>query len=681
MTPRRALTPGDFWALRFITEMRLSPDGGLLAYVLRSSDREANETRSAIWLLDTATSQSRRLTSGEKRDTSPRWSPDGQTLAFISDREGETAQLYTIALAGGEARRRTLTRRGAGEPFWSPDGAWIGFTAEVRPDEEPLLIHPLTAEARERERRDEAERARHITRLQYRWDGQGYFEGRTKLFRVWLDGDRAERLTEGDSDDAQAVVAPDGRSVVFVSDREDDRDANMTTDLWLLDLETRHTRRLTSATHGAERPVWSPDGARIAYLATPKICDHSYYNVALMVIGREGGAACDLRAGRDLSAEVGMYNDIPSAEAWEPVWSADGGWVYALAQRRGGVDLLRASVDGAAVETVMAGDEAHTQQFALAGDGARVFTLRCDPTHPWDIWERRAGETARPLTAVNAAALARRALATPERFEYASFDGWRIEGWLYRPEKAPESGAPLALKIHGGPHGAYGQSFYLSVQSLVSQGYAVLYVNPRGSAGYGEAFGQACDHDWGGGDYRDIMAGMDVALARGGLDGARMAVFGGSYGGYMTNWIITHSDRFRAAVTINSVTNLFTSFGTGDIDSVWAEGDYGWPWEREAFYRERSPIFYASQVTTPTRIIAAENDYRCPIAQSEELYTWLKRLGRAPVDFIRMAGASHSVHATPRQRIRALELEQEWIMRYCPRARKERRTRQNGMAV
>ncbi len=675
MPSRRALTPDDYWALRFITDMRLSPDGGLLAYVLRGSDREANETRSAIWLLDTATGQSRRLTSGEKRDTSPRWSPDGRTLAFISDREDGVAQLYTIAPDGGEAQRRTLTRRGAGEPFWSPDGAWIGFTAEVRPGEEPLLSRPLAAEERERERREEAERARHITRLQYRWDDHGYFEGRSKLFRVWLADDRAERLTEGDYDDAQGAVAPDGRSIVFVSDRENDRDANMTTDLWLLDLETRRARRLTCATHAIERPVWSPDGARIACLATPKIRDHSYHNIALMVIGREGGAPRDLLAGRDLSAEVGVYNDLPGLEPWEPAWSADGAWVYTLAQRRGGVDLLRASLDGATVESVIVGDETHTGQYALTVDGARAFVLRCDPAHPWDIWEQRAGEAARPLTAVNQATLARRALVTPERFEYSSFDGWRIEGWLYRPAKAPDSGAPLALKIHGGPHGAYGQSFYLSVQSLVSQGYAALYINPRGSVGYGEVFAQACDHDWGGGDYRDIMAGVDAALARGGLDATRLAVFGGSYGGYMTNWIITHTDRFRAAVTINSVTNLFTSFGTGDIDNVWAEGDYGWPWEREAFYRERSPIFHAPQVTTPTRIIAAENDYRCPIAQSEELYTWLKRLGRAPVDFIRMTGASHDAHATPRQRVRALELEQEWIMRYCPRAGKERRAR------
>ena len=675
MTPRRALTPADFWALRFITEMRLSPDGGQLAYVLRASDREANKARSAIWLLDIATGQSRRLTSGAHRDASPRWSPDGRTLAFISDREDDTSQLYTIAVSGGEARRRTLARRGAGEPFWSPDGAWIGFTAEVRPGEEPLLRRPLTAEARERERQEEAERPRHITRLQYRWDGHGYFEGRAKLFRVWLDGDRAEQLTEGDYDDAQAAASPDGRAIVFVSDREDDRDANMTSDLWLLDLETRHTCRLTCATHAIERPVWSPDGARIACLATPKIRDHSYYNIALMVIGRAGGAPRDLLAGRDLSAEVGVYNDIPGPEAWEPAWSDDSAWVYTLAQRRGGVDLLRVATDGPAIETVIAGEDAHTQQFALADDGAHIYTLRCDPTRPWDIWERCGDGSARPLTAVNTQALARRALATPERFEYPSFDGWRNEGWLYRPEKAPESGAPLALKIHGGPHGAYGQSFFLSVQSLVSQGYAVLYINPRGSVGYGEAFAQACDHDWGGGDYRDIMAGVDAALARGGLDSERMAVFGGSYGGYMTNWIITHSDRFRAAVTINSVNNLYTSFGTGDIDSVWAEGDYGWPWERAAFYRDRSPVFYAGQVTTPTRIIAAENDYRCPIAQSEELYTWIKRLGHAPVDFIRMPGASHSVHATPRQRVRALELEQEWIMRYCPHAGSARQTR------
>lgn len=667
MSERAPLTLDDFWSLRFITDMRLSPDGHAIAFVVQSADRAANETRSAIWLLDIRSGETRQLTSGEKRDASPRWSPDGRAIAFTSDREDETSQLYLLDLAGGEARRLTLTRRGAGEPFWSSDGAWIGFTSETRPGERALLERPRTAAEREQEKKDEADRPRIISRLQYRWDGKGYLEGRGKLFRVWLAEGRCEQLTDGDYDDMQATCSPDGRAIAFVSDREDSRDANMTSDLWLLDLETRATRRLTDASHAFEQPVWSPDGQRLACLATPRIRDHSYNNVAPMLISIDGSAPRNLFAGRDLSAEVGMYNDIPSPDQWTPAWSADGGAVYLLTQRRGGVDLLRVAADGSAIETVVAGDDAHIAQFAVAPDAAHVYSVRCDPAHPWDIWEHPpVNAAARQLTRINAATLDSRALTQPESFEYASFDGWRVEGWLFRPASAPEAGAPLALKIHGGPHGAYGQTFFHTVQALVGKGYAVFYVNPRGSVGYGEAFAQACDHDWGGGDYRDIMAGVDAALARGGLDGSRMAVFGGSYGGYMTNWIIGHTDRFRAAVTINSVTNLITSFGTGDIDSVWAEGDYGWPWERADFYRERSPITYAPNITTPTRIIAAENDYRCPIAQSEELYTWLSALGRAPVDFVRMPGASHGVHATPRQHVRALELEHEWITRYCP---------------
>lgn len=675
MTKSAPLTLEDYWTLRFLTDMRLSPDGQRIAYTVRSADRAANEIRSAIWLLDVRSGATRQLTSGQKRDSSPRWSPDGHSLAFISDREDDTAQVYLLRLDGGDARRLTLTRRGANEPFWSPDGAWIGFVSETRAGEQPLLERPPTAEERERERKDEADRPRVITRLQYRWDGKGYLEGRGKLFRVMLADGRCEQLTDGDYDDLQPACSPDGRRIVFVSDREPDRDANMTSDLWLLDLATRDVRRLTDASQACERPVWSPDGQRLACIATPRIAAHSYYNVVPMVVsledaeGAEGAAPRNLFAGRDLSAEVGVYNDIPGPDDWLPTFSPDGRWVYLLAQRRGGVDLLRAATDGSALETALSGDDTHTAAFALAPGASRIYTARCDPTHPWDIWAHTDAEREpRQLTALNADLLASRTLAQAERFEYASFDGWGMEGWLYRPAQAPASGAPLALKIHGGPHGAYGQTFFHSVQALVGRGYAVLYVNPRGSTGYGERFAQACDHDWGGGDYRDIMVGVDAALARGRLDAAHMVVFGGSYGGYMTNWIIGHTDRFRAAVTINSVTSLMTSFGTGDIDSVWAEGDYGWPWEREDFYRERSPLTYASLMTTPLRIIAAENDYRCPISQSEELYTWLRKFDRTPVDFVRMPGASHGIHATPRQHVQALTLEHEWLLRYCPPA-------------
>ena len=683
MAKRLPLTSDDFWELAFITDMRLSPDKRRVVYSLQRSDRAANEHRSTLWLLDLESGGVHQLTTSGKSDTSPRWSPDGAQIAFLRERvgdDGEGAQLWLLAADGGEPRQLTHMRRGAGAPFWSADGAWIGFESETREGEQAILSAPLDAEAREREKKDEAERPRIVTRLQYRWDGKGYLEGRTHLFRALLDDERqnivrVEQLTDGDYDNEAGSCSPDGRTLAFVSDRSDERDANMTSDLWLLDLASRELRRITDGTHAIAQPVWSPDSTRIAYLATPQIRDHSVYNVALMVADRENGESVNLLAGLDESAESGLYGDIPSPETNAPIWSPDGQSVYFLAQRRGAVHLARASVTavtGGGLTSVLSGDDAHIAQVALLLGEERMLALRCDPVRPWDIWEyRQSGPNqhkAHPLTNVNGGLLATRALVAPERFSYASFDGQEVEGWLYRPagRHNGKHETPLALRIHGGPHGAYGETFFWSVQILVGKGYAVLYTNPRGSTGYGERFAQACDHDWGGGDYRDVMAGVDAALARGGLDGERMAVFGGSYGGYMTNWIVGHTNRFKAAVTINSVTELFTSFGTGDIDSVWAEGDYGWPWEREAHYRERSPLTYAAQITTPIRIIAAENDYRCPIAQSEELYTWLKRLGKVPVDFVRMPGASHGVHATPRQHIRALDLEHEWIMRYCP---------------
>lgn len=201
---------------------------------------------------------------------------------------------------------------------------------------------------------------------------------------------------------------------------------------------------------------------------------------------------------------------------------------------------------------------------------------------------------------------------------------------------------------------------------LAAKGYHAFYVNPRGSAGYGEAFAQAVDFDWGGKDYEDIMAGVDAAIARGGIDAERMAVHGGSYGGYMTNWIIGHTNRFKAAVTLNSVTNFASSFGTGDIDSTYAERQYGLPWDAPEMYRERSPITYVANITTPTLIIHSENDYRCPIEQGEQLYVSLKKLGQAPVGFIRVPLSSHSINASPRQRLQVREQVFAWIEHYIP---------------
>jgi dipeptidyl aminopeptidase/acylaminoacyl peptidase len=651
--------------------MRLSPDGAYLAYVVERSDREENERRSEIWLLATITGVTLRFTASTARDFAPRWSPDGASLAFLSTRDGKEPQVWVMPVDGGEARKLTTLRRGAGDPFWSADGTWIGFSTEVRPDESPTEAPPSDATARERYEREEAERPRVYTRLVYRWDGKGYFEGRTKLFKVAVADGRIEPLTDGDYDDAEGCCSPDGRWLAFVSDRAERRDANMATDLWLLDLGTRELRRLTDEHLLVSHPAWSPDSSRVTFIASAEVGEHSIGNSRLFVAEPASGALTDLFAGTDYSAEVQLVSDLPTPGVSVPVWSGNGRAVLCLAQRGGGVDVLRADITGGTIETVFAAERATFRQVALAPDDSCLYALQCAPTATWDLWryplgvddaQRETGATR--LTQLNDAVLAEAALAEPEPFRFAAPDGWEIEGWLYRPATAGD--APLVLSIHGGPHGAYGFAFSLLVQMLTGRGYAVLHVNPRGSAGYGETFLQACDRDWGGADYRDLMAGIDTALARGGLDGARLGVTGVSYGGYMTNWIVTQTERFRAAVSIYGIANLLSMFGTADMDPVWAQGDYGLPWENPDFYRERSPLTHVAHVRTPMRVIAAELDYRCPMSQSEEWFTWLKRLEHAPVDFVRLPRATHTTFASPRQRIQRLKLTLEWIACHCP---------------
>ena len=652
MALERGFTPEDYWRLRFITDMRLSPDGNWIAYSQEENDLEANTARSAIWLLNTATGQRRQLTSGLRYDSSPRFAPDGQRLAFMSNRGDSGAQIWTIPLDGGEAQQRTRVKRSVGEPAWAAVGASLYFKSQVITDEYG---------------EDDPDRPRVMTRLQYRWDGKGYLEGRTHLFHTRLTGGEPEQLTTGDVDCGHPVPSPDGRWLAFISDQTDERDANMTTDVLVMDLRTRETRRLTDGQHRISHVSWSPGSDRLAFLAEPKVAAHSAYNVGMHVVALHSGEVADLLEASDRSAEVGLYGDVPSPALSAPMWMENGREIVFLSQRGGGVDVLAADIHTHAIRPLVS-VQAHIAQCALSVDGARLFTLQCEPTTPWEIaeYDLSSPKTAKlhALAQVNDELLVDRVVVNPDRFTFRSFDGAEVEAWLYRPARSSGALAPLVLWLHGGPDSAYGFSFYLLAQALTSKGYAVLHMNPRGSTGYGEAFTQAVDYDWGGGDYMDIMAGLDAALSRGDLDGERMAIVGASYGGYLTNWIIGQTERFRAAVSINSVTNLLSCFGTADLDPIWAEGYYGWPWENMEFYLARSPITHAHRVTTPTRIIAAERDYRCPISQSEEWFTWLKKRGKAPVDFVRLPRATHTSFAGPRQRVQRMRLVLDWIDRW-----------------
>lgn len=671
-------TLDDYWRITSLNEMQLSPDGQRVAYVLDTPDREANERHAAIWLLDLASGRMRQLTSGAKRDTAPRWSPDGTRLAFISTREGGEKHLYVLPIDGGEPRRLTHLRHGVGDPFWGADGTWIGFEHEVMPGEDALAEIPSDPSVRERIEREEAVRPQVITRLVYRWDGQGYLTGRTHLFRVPADGGAVEQLTTGDYDQSEGACSPDGRYLAFLSDRSERRDANMAMDLWVKDLRTGEERRITDEHSDVTRLAWSPDSTRLAFLASAEVGAHSATNPTLRVADLATGKITDLTAQTDQPADIAFLGDVGAPRLSAPRWAPDGRALYLPLQRGGGSDLARVAADGSGITTLLRGAPVSIQEIALLPDVERnepqaILSLQCDTVSPWNLWRYplaahgEALEAPTALTTINTDLFAARLASQPERFTFTSFDGQEIEAWLYPPVGAnAKTPAPLILDIHGGPHGAFGAAIRLNVQILAGRGYAVLQINPRGSVGYGEAFLQACDRDWGGGDYRDLMAGLDAALARGGLDAKRLAVMGTSYGGYMTNWAITQTPRFHAAVSTYGISNLYSMFGTADMDPVWAQGDYGWPWERDEFFRERSPLFFADRVTTPLLLIGAEQDYRCPIGQCEEFYVWLTHRGQAPVTLVRLPKASHQGHPTPLQRIQRLELTFDWIGRYCP---------------
>ncbi|HLV99546.1 MAG TPA: S9 family peptidase [Ktedonobacterales bacterium] len=678
MSQQRKLTLEDTWAFRLLTEMSLASDGERIAFTLETQDKELNEKHSAIWMLAERTSAPYQFSSGAKSDSSPRWSPDGIWLAFLSDRAGDKNQVWVMPADGGEARRLTNMKNGVGEFCWSPDGAWVAFTSEIRPDGKITNDEDSARDAKtkEREERDEAERLRVVTRLQFRWDGRGLLEGRSHLFKIKVEGGDLVRLTEGDYHHSEPAWSPDGKFIVICSDRAEDRDANLTQDLWLIDPETKAAQQLTDGTTDASMPTWSPDGQSIAYLMTPILPRNSAANTHVMLISREGGAPRDLSGYVDMDCRPAMLTDLFWGGASRPQWSADGTWLYAVVTEHGSTNVFRLPTAGGDPERVTAGEH-HISMIAVSPEGGYLLALQADPENIWDIYHYGLGslpgsEIPQRVTAMNEELLGAVDLVRPERFTFMGPDEWEIDGWLYRPHDAElDKQYPVVLWIHGGPFSSYGSTFYLWAQVLAARGYAALYVNPRGSSGSGEAFAQAVDFDWGGKDYEDIMAGVDAAIMRGGIDPNRMAVTGGSYGGYMTNWIIGHTDRFKAAVTLNSVTNLTSSFGTGDIDSVYAELQYGLPWEAEVVYRERSPITYAPRIMTPIRIIHAENDYRCPIEQGEQLYVWLKKLGRAPVDFIRVPRSSHTVNASPRQRLQVREKVFEWIERYVPAGPRE----------
>ena len=644
------MKPDDVYELVSVGDPRISPDGSRVAYAVVEVDREANDYRSSIWIapLD-GSREPLRFTSGEKRDSTPRWSPDGKWLAFTSNRGEDKAPsaLYALPAGGGEARKLTDQKENVESIAWSPDSTRLAFIARVRD------------EAYEEE--DERKRMpRRFTRIFHKLDSIGWTGDRRKqLFVVGLDGGEATQLTSGDFEHDSPAWSPDGTQIVFDGLRDERWDTELINRLYVVDAAGGEPKALTGDGGSYEGPAFSPDGSRIAYRMIVE--DGTYpHHTHVGVMNADGSEPRVLTA--SLDRQCAPYPDYR-----EPIW--DGDRLVFTIEDGGNVHLYAVAADGSAAPELLVGGER-----AIAGydmrDGALVYTASTHTT----MRELFMGTEGTQLTTAGKAFTEGRELLEPERFTATSQDGYEVDAWVVRPPGFEQGKRyPTILTIHGGPFTQYGTGFFDEFQVMASGGYVVLYSNPRGGSGYSEEHGRAirgpagdAGPGWGTRDYEDVMAVVDTALEKFDfVDPDRLGVIGGSYGGYMTSWIIGHTNRFKAAISERAVNNLMSMFGSSDLFWVFERQFGGSFWENVDAFLERSPSTYATNIETPVLVLHSEQDLRCNIEQGEQLFTLLRLLGKE-AEMLRFPAESHELTraGSPLHRVTRFEAVLDWFDRY-----------------
>jgi dipeptidyl aminopeptidase/acylaminoacyl peptidase len=646
MPDTQAVQPDDIYRLALIGDARVSPDGRRIAYVCKRLDSDKNDYVSHIELWEDG--ESRAYTAGEK-DSAPRWSPDGRTLAFLSGREGKS-QIFLLPSNGGEPRRLTDAKLGAGTPVWSPDGRWIAYAGPVScfPDEEEGDDKPAPTHV--------------IDRAVFKLDGTGLIDRRrTHLFVIDVASGESTQLIDGDVNEGAPVWSPDGTHIAFASDRDPEWDLRAGSDIWIIPREGGTPRRVTDGQGVWNDPVFSPDGSQLAISGYPDPNgDPSGFYSRLWVISRGGGEPRDILDGTDLSPGDSVSADWSTAGPGNSVWTDDG--LYFLASDRGDTKLYRWSGD--ALQAVTDGQR-HIMDFTMAS-GVAAATIS-DLTHPAEIYRGdvvSGGEVSlERVTHHNDEYLENTRVVAPERVEFAGADGDEVDGWLMKPASFEEGKRyPLILYMHGGPHVAYGDSFFHEFQALAGAGFGVFYCNPHGSTTHGRRFQTIIIGDWGNRDYADILAAADYVAALPWVDEHRIGIAGGSYAGFMTNWVISHTDRFAAAVTERSICNHLSQGGTSDWAATRGQRLGGTPEANPDILWDRSPLKYAANVHTPTLIMHSERDDRCPIEQGEQWFMALKRL-RVPTRFIRFPEESHGLSrgGKPSRRVERLNYIIGWF--------------------
>jgi dipeptidyl aminopeptidase/acylaminoacyl peptidase len=643
----RPFDPDDTYRVRTAGDVQLSPDGARIVFIEHSADKAANRSRSQMWLLGVVDGTMKRLTPPTADDTSPRWSPDGTAVASLSS-DGGTPVVVVTRLDGTRqivARYQSssdpLAYLGVGEQIaWSPDGRRLAYlSADAGP--EPPGDDPYV-----------------ITRLAYKsWTGIND-NRRWHVHVVTVADKRSVQVTKGDRQEHSISWSPDGGDIAFVSNHEADPDRVHNYDIFAVRVSDGRVRQITKTPGTEYTPSWSPDGRSIAYVGGTRALttrESSAEDTHVWAVPAEGGTGRELAAGFDRRT---------SAVQWAP----DSRYVYFVVEDHGSRNLYRVVSDGTALEPVV-GDPGNVTGFAIGGNDHLAFTFS-SPTAPAEVFVKTGTGTPRQLTHLNPW-LADREVSAAKAFEFASFDGQRVQGFV-TPALKGESGAPHPgiLMIHGGPHGQQGPAFNLKSQVYAGQGYSVVMVNYRGSSGYGQKFSDGTIGDQNGSEAKDVLAGLDdVIRRRGDIDPERLGIEGGSYGGQLTNWIITQTTRFRAAIPASGISNLVSlayTIWTADYMQVEYQG---YPWERDIAARlwDHSALKYVANVKTPTMFVHGVLDEDVTIAEPEQMYNALKQVGVEAV-FLRYPREGHGLRE-PGHIVDALKRSLDWYARLVKPAR------------
>ncbi len=683
---RRGVTAEDYYSFEFLSDPRLSPDGRWAAYVVTTVDQRQNRRLSQIWLAATDGGRPpRQFTTSPQSSTSPRWSPDGRTIAFLSTRPAPDvasssqtgsatptptpspstsptpvsaampqglpsalqtapaeatprAQVWLLSLEGGEARRLTNLKNGVGTFDWSPDGTRLVLTSRTGPSD----IKPPSSDVR------------HYKHTSYKFNDTGWFDDkRSHVWVVDVASGAASQITFGEEwNDSDPQWSPDGNFIAFVSDRTGKAfDESRNTDVFVIDSAGGPVRKISDHEEADNSPRWSPDGKSIAFLGRIRERDHP----KIFVAPAAGGAPS-----RNVAPELDL---IPSNLTWAEAGRA----LYFETGVRGEAHLFRADARDGKVRQVTKGARA-VRFVDISNDSRRLVYAANDFRRLDDLYTADLdGSDEERLTSLNARLWPQLQLSAVERMTYKGADGWDIDGFLVKPVGWREGQKyPLVLSIHGGPAAMYGVDWFHEFQVYAARGWAVFYTNPRGSTGYGQRFERGIEGEWGGKDYVDVMNGVEEVLRRNPwIDRERLGVTGGSYGGYLTNWIVGHTNMFKAAVTLRSVVNFISDEGTRD-GAYGHKQDFGGDlFEKFDLYWERSPLRYAKNVRTPILILHSENDHRVPLEQAEQWFRALRHFG-ANAEFVIFPRENHNLTRTgePKHLVESLNWQLYWFDRY-----------------